>query len=66
MYALPPGHLPHEGVFAGRPGGTDEDDGWLLVPCQDGINNIAGLLVFDARTWPPARSSPDGSGTICR
>ncbi|GFG72629.1 carotenoid oxygenase family protein [Mycolicibacter senuensis] len=49
MYALPPGHLPHEGVFAGRPGGTDEDDGWLLVPCQDGINNIAGLLVFDAK-----------------
>lgn len=48
-YRLPPGHLPQEGVFAARPGGTDEDDGWLLVPAQDGINNAANLLVLDAR-----------------
>lgn len=48
-HRLPPGHLPHEGVFAARPGGIDEDDGWLLVPCQDGVNNVAALLVFDAK-----------------
>lgn len=43
------GHQPHEAVFATRPGATDEDDGWLLVTTQDGVNNIASLMVLDAR-----------------
>lgn len=49
LYRLPAGQLPHEGIFAARPGGTDEDDGWLLVVTEDGVKNVASLLVFDAR-----------------
>lgn len=48
-HRLPSGHQPHEAVFASRPGATDEDDGWLLVTTQDGINNVASLQVLDAR-----------------
>lgn len=48
-YQLPYGHQPHEAVFAARPDGTEEDDGWLLVATQDGVNNIASLQVLDAR-----------------
>lgn len=36
-------------IFAARPGATEEDDGWLIEPVLDGINNTAGLYIFDAR-----------------
>lgn len=49
IHHLPDGQLPHEAIFAPRPGGTDEDDGWLLVATQDGINNVASLVVLDAK-----------------
>lgn len=49
VHHLPDGHLPHEAIFAARPGGTDEDDGWLLVATQDGVNNVASLVVLDAK-----------------
>jgi all-trans-8'-apo-beta-carotenal 15,15'-oxygenase len=48
-HRFPHGHQPHEAVFAARPHGTAEDDGWLLVTSQDGINNRASLVVLDAR-----------------
>ncbi|KLO26657.1 lignostilbene-alpha,beta-dioxygenase [Mycolicibacter heraklionensis] len=48
-HQFPYGHQPHEAVFAARPGGTDEDDGWLLVATQDGVNNRAALAVLDAK-----------------
>ncbi|WP_046318403.1 carotenoid oxygenase family protein, partial [Mycobacterium sp. UM_Kg1] len=48
-HQFPYGHQPHEAVFAARPGGTDEDDGWLLVATQDGVSNRAGLAVLDAK-----------------
>lgn len=49
VYRLPDGHLPHEAVFAARPGGVAEDDGWLLMPVVDGVGNIANLSILDAR-----------------
>ncbi|PQM46603.1 carotenoid oxygenase family protein [Mycobacterium talmoniae] len=48
-FELPAGHLPHEGIFAARPDATAEDDGWLLVVSEDGVNNVASLLIFDAK-----------------
>jgi all-trans-8'-apo-beta-carotenal 15,15'-oxygenase len=46
---LPDGQLPHEAIFAPRPGGTDEDDGWLLVAAVDGLKKVASLIVLDAK-----------------
>jgi len=43
------GELPHEAVFAARPDATEEDDGWLIAPVLDAVNNIAKVTVFDAR-----------------
>ncbi|HTM84983.1 MAG TPA: carotenoid oxygenase family protein [Mycobacterium sp.] len=48
-HQFPYGHQPHEAIFAARPGTTDEDDGWLLITTQDGVNNIASLVVLDAQ-----------------
>lgn len=49
VYRLPDGHLPHEAIFAAHPDGVDEDDGWLLVPVIDGVENIASLIILDAK-----------------
>ncbi|MBX5489363.1 MAG: carotenoid oxygenase family protein, partial [Mycolicibacterium hassiacum] len=49
VFRFPEGHLPHEAVFAPRPGADAEDDGWLLMPVLDGVQNVANLSVFDAR-----------------
>lgn len=49
VFRYPDGFLPHEAVFAARPGATEEDDGWLLAPVLDGIEDIAKLMVFDAK-----------------
>lgn len=49
VHLMPPGHLAHEAVFAARPGATEEDDGWLLVVTQDNVDNVAGLVVLDAK-----------------
>lgn len=38
-----------EGVFAPRPGGAAEDDGWLLSMVYDAREHRSGLAVFDAR-----------------
>ncbi|MCV7315436.1 carotenoid oxygenase family protein [Mycolicibacillus parakoreensis] len=47
-FQFPYGQQPHEAVFAARPGGEAEDDGWLLVTTQDGVTNRASMVVLDA------------------
>ncbi|RWA20116.1 carotenoid oxygenase family protein [Mycolicibacterium brumae] len=49
LLRMPDGHLPHEAVFAARPDAQSEDDGWLLMPVLDAVNNIANLTIVDAR-----------------
>ncbi|MCM6772575.1 carotenoid oxygenase family protein [Nocardia sp. CDC159] len=49
VHRLPAGHFAHEAVFTARPGGTAEDDGWLLVATQDRPRRRAHLRVLDAR-----------------
>ncbi|MFA5708913.1 carotenoid oxygenase family protein [Mycolicibacterium sp.] len=61
VYRFPDGFLPHEVVFAERPGATAEDDGWLLGPVLDGNANIANLSVFDARD---IEAGPVYTGTL--
>lgn len=46
----PAGHTPGEAVFVARPGGTEEDDGVLLVVVLDGHERNSYLLCLDART----------------
>lgn len=38
-----------EPIFAPRPGGTEEDDGWVLTPVHDGKRRTSQVAVFDAR-----------------
>jgi all-trans-8'-apo-beta-carotenal 15,15'-oxygenase len=38
-----------EPIFVARPGGSEEDDGWLLVMVFDGEAVSSELAVFDAR-----------------
>ena len=49
IFQFPDGHLPHEAIFAARPDATDEDDGWLIGPVLDAVDNTANLSVFDAK-----------------
>ncbi len=48
-------HGPHraagEPVFVGRPGSTDEDDGWLLTFVHDGSDDSAEFVVIDAQDF---------------
>ena len=44
-----PGCFVGEPVFAPRPGGADEDDGWLLVLVHDVPNDATELAVLSAR-----------------
>ena len=46
-----PGHYPGEGVFAGRPGRTAEDDGVIMSVVLDADRGTSYLLVLDARTF---------------
>jgi all-trans-8'-apo-beta-carotenal 15,15'-oxygenase len=41
-------HYPSESVFVPREGGTDEDDGWLLMLVLDAGSNTSRLEVLDA------------------
>lgn len=47
-YRLPERITVGEAVFVPRPGGTDEDDGWLLAYTYDAANDASELLVLDA------------------
>ena len=44
------GRSPGEGVFVPRPGGTTEDDGWLLTMVYDASEDRSRLEVLDARS----------------
>ena len=48
-YAFPEGTYCSETVFAPRPGGTAEDDGWLLTYTTDIVNDESHCAVFDAQ-----------------
>jgi all-trans-8'-apo-beta-carotenal 15,15'-oxygenase len=44
----PPGQYPSEPVFAPRPGGTGETDGWVLVLVYDESTRTSHVAVLDA------------------
>ncbi|MFM7093895.1 MAG: carotenoid oxygenase family protein [Actinomycetota bacterium] len=44
-----PGRAAGEPVFVGRPGSTEEDDGWLLTFVHDGNTDSAEFVVLDAQ-----------------
>ena len=46
-----PGRAAGEPVFVGRPGSTDEDDGWLLTLVHDLPSGGAELAVLDAQDF---------------
>ena len=46
-----PGRCAGEPVFIGRPGGTDEDDGWLMTMVHDLSGASAELVVMDAQDF---------------
>lgn len=48
IYALPDGDLTSEPVFAPRPGGTEEGDGWLTAVVWRAAENRSDLLIFEA------------------
>ncbi|MGS0892629.1 carotenoid oxygenase family protein [Burkholderia stagnalis] len=48
-YALPPGDQNGEPVFVPRPGGVDEDDGWLLVVVYRAATDTSDVVILDAR-----------------
>jgi len=41
-----------EPIFSPRPGGTDEDDGWVLVVVNDAGEDKSRLHIFDAKAIP--------------
>lgn len=51
-YAYEKGRYGGEVVFAPRPGGTDEDDGYLVTFTQDEGDGRSEFVVFDARAVP--------------
>ncbi|MGY6238927.1 carotenoid oxygenase family protein [Burkholderia ambifaria] len=48
-YAVPAGDQNGEPVFVPRPGGTDEDDGWLLVVVYRAATDTSDVVILDAR-----------------
>ena len=46
-----PGRAAGEPVFVARPGGSDEDDGWLVTFVHDGNDQSAEFAVIDARDF---------------
>lgn len=38
-----------EPVFVERPGGAEEDDGWVITPVHDGKRKMSQFAIFDAR-----------------
>jgi carotenoid cleavage dioxygenase len=46
-----PGRAAGEPVFVARPGGTEEDDGWLVTFVHDGNDHSAEFVVMDARDF---------------
>jgi len=48
-YAIPPGDQNSEPVFVARPGGTAEDDGWILVCVYRSETTQSEIQILDAR-----------------
>ncbi|WP_455775277.1 carotenoid oxygenase family protein, partial [Burkholderia stabilis] len=48
-YAVPAGDQNSEPVFVPRPGGTDEDDGWLLVVVYRAATESSDVVILDSR-----------------
>lgn len=48
-YAVPAGDQNGEPVFVPRPGGVDEDDGWLLVMVYRAATDTSDVVILDAR-----------------
>ncbi|MDN7683832.1 carotenoid oxygenase family protein [Burkholderia cenocepacia] len=48
-YAVPAGDQNGEPVFVPRPGGADEDDGWLLVMVYRAATDTSDVVILDAR-----------------
>ena len=46
-----PGRAAGEPVFVGRPGSSDEDDGWLVTFVHDGNDQSAEFVVLDAQDF---------------
>jgi carotenoid cleavage dioxygenase len=46
-----PGRAAGEPVFIGRPGSTDEDDGWIVTFVHDGNDDSAEFAVLDAQDF---------------
>ncbi len=53
-HAFGPGRRGGEGVFAPRPGGREEDDGWVLTFVHDARTGRDELVVVDARDFGAA------------
>jgi all-trans-8'-apo-beta-carotenal 15,15'-oxygenase len=51
-HRLPAHQRGSEPVFAARPGGKGEDDGWLLVLCADAKTDHSFVAVYDAARIP--------------
>lgn len=43
-------HIVNEPIFVPRPGGAEEDDGWLLVTVHDAVADKGQLVILDARS----------------
>ncbi|WP_223645814.1 carotenoid oxygenase family protein [Corallococcus sp. EGB] len=48
-YAVPAGDQNSEPVFVPRPGGVEEDDGWLMVMVYRAATDSSDLVILDAR-----------------
>jgi all-trans-8'-apo-beta-carotenal 15,15'-oxygenase len=47
--ALPSTEYPGEPTFVPRPGGQDEDDGWILTLAYEATTHTSALVILDAR-----------------
>ncbi|MCJ2877387.1 carotenoid oxygenase family protein [Rhizobium pusense] len=55
-------YAPGEPVFVPRPGGVDEDDGWIMAIWGDARNNTSELVILNAKNFggePAARVKLD-------
>jgi len=50
--------LPGEAVMVPRPGGTDEDDGWVITVVYNGAQHRSHLMVLDTATLEPVARCP--------
>ncbi|MEG3437218.1 carotenoid oxygenase family protein [Pannus brasiliensis CCIBt3594] len=49
LHSFAPRGFAGEPIFVPKPGGTEEDDGWLLAPMYDAAKHRSSLVILDAR-----------------